>query len=58
MSEIRLAVEEDAEAIAAILFEAFWPFRSQYTEGAFEYTTPSANVIRGRFVEGPGQLGA
>lgn len=51
--EIRLAIEHDAEAIASLLLEAFSPFESEYTSGAFEYTTPKADVIRGRFIEGP-----
>lgn len=51
--EIRRAKEEDSEVISSLLFEAFSPFRSEYTEGAFEYTTPAAELIRGRFIEGP-----
>ncbi len=51
--EIRLATEDDATAISSLLFEAFLPFRAAYTDGAFEYTTPPAEAIRGRFIEGP-----
>lgn len=51
--EIRRATEIDAEAIASLILKAFSPFRAEYTDGAFEYTTPPPDVIRGRFVEGP-----
>jgi GNAT superfamily N-acetyltransferase len=51
--EIRLATPAQADAIASVLLAAFGEFRAEYTEGAFEYTTPSADVIRGRFGEGP-----
>ena len=39
--------------IASLIHRAFSPFRAEYTDGAFEYTTPPADAIRGRFVEGP-----
>ena len=51
--EIRRASPDDAKAIAELIYAAFAPFESQYTEGAFEYTTPKADVIRPRFDEGP-----
>lgn len=51
--EIRRAGVEEADAIAAIILKAFAPFKEQYTAGAFEYTTPTAEVVRGRFDEGP-----
>lgn len=51
--EIRLATEGDAEVISGLILEAFAPFKEQYTDGAFEYTTPGADVIRGRVSEGP-----
>jgi GNAT superfamily N-acetyltransferase len=51
--EIRRAVPEDSETIAALILEAFAPFESEYTPGAFEYTTPRADAIRPRFDEGP-----
>ncbi|HKP68032.1 MAG TPA: GNAT family N-acetyltransferase, partial [Pyrinomonadaceae bacterium] len=35
------------------IYEAFAQFRSEYTDGAFEYTTPKAEAIRPRFDEGP-----
>jgi ribosomal protein S18 acetylase RimI-like enzyme len=51
--EIRRAVREDSETIAALILEAFGPFESEYTPGAFEYTTPKVDAIRPRFDEGP-----
>lgn len=53
MVEIRLATQDDAKAISELILEAFAPFREQYTSGAFEYTTPGAQLIRDRFSEGP-----
>ena len=50
---VRLAVPDDSETVASLLYEAFVPFRSEYTDGAFEYTTPKADAIRPRFDEGP-----
>ena len=43
----------DAEAIAAILLEAFREFEPLYTPGGFRATTPSAAEIRARWAEGP-----
>ncbi|MEP6787504.1 MAG: GNAT family N-acetyltransferase [Acidobacteriota bacterium] len=51
--EIRLAVPGDEEVISSLIFEAFVPFREQYTDGAFEYTAASSETIRSRFPEGP-----
>ncbi len=51
--EVRIANHRDADAISSLILEAFSPFRSEYTDGAFEYTTPSAEVVRGRVDEGP-----
>ena len=51
--EIRLAVPGDQETIAALILDAFAPFRGEYTPGAFEYTTPKADAIGLRFDEGP-----
>ena len=51
--EIRRAVHGDEETIASLIFEAFGPFRDEYTPGAFEYTTPRAGAIGLRFDEGP-----
>jgi len=53
MVEIRRAVPGDEETIAALIFEAFAPFRDEYTPDAFEYTAVSADKVRERFDEGP-----
>src|SRR5688572_17122332 len=53
MLEIRRASETDSETIASLALEAFAPFESEYTPGAFGYTTPKADDIRPRFAEGP-----
>ena len=44
--EIRRASPADSEAISSLLHEAFEPFKLQYTPGAFEYTTPGADVVK------------
>ncbi len=51
--QIRLAVADEAEEIAKVLFGAFGPLRGEYTPGAFGAVTPDAQEIRGRFDEGP-----
>ncbi len=51
--EIRLAALDDSETISKLIYQAFSPFEPEYTEGAFEYTTPKADSIRPRFGEGP-----
>jgi len=51
--EIRLAGPDDSETIADLIYEGFSPFESEYTAGAFEYTTPKVDDIRLRFAEGP-----
>lgn len=51
--EIRLASLDDSETISKLIIEAFSPFESEYTAGAFEYTTPKPDSIRLRFAEGP-----
>ena len=55
MSEvvIRRASVDESEVVAELIHEAFAPFESEYTPGAFEYTTPKADAIRPRFEEGP-----
>ena len=50
---VRLAEPDDCGTIASLIYEAFAPFESEYTPGAFEYTTPKADQIRPRFDEGP-----
>ncbi len=51
--EYRLARREESEAISELLLESFGMFEAEYTPGAFEYTTPSTDAVRGRFDEGP-----
>jgi len=51
--EVRRATENDSEAISSLLLEAFASVESEYTKGAFDYTTPSADAILARFKEGP-----
>jgi ribosomal protein S18 acetylase RimI-like enzyme len=51
--DIRRATPEDAATISALIHEAFAPFEAEYTAEAFAYTTPPADVISGRFAEGP-----
>jgi GNAT superfamily N-acetyltransferase len=50
---IKRAAAEDAEVIADLILEAFLPYKAEYTAGAFEYTTASAELIRSRLSEGP-----
>ena len=50
---VRLATPRDSETVAGLLLMAFLPFRAEYTDEAFEFTTPSTDVIRERFSEGP-----
>jgi GNAT superfamily N-acetyltransferase len=51
--EIRLAQPDESVIVSNLLLEAFTPYRSGYTRDAFEYTTPTADVIEPRFAEGP-----
>jgi GNAT superfamily N-acetyltransferase len=51
--EYRLAKPEESEAISELLLESFGLFEADYTPGAFEYTTPNTDAVRGRFDEGP-----
>ena len=50
---LRLGTGDDAQLVSDLIQEAFAPFESEYTSGAFEYTTPKADGIRPRFQEGP-----
>jgi GNAT superfamily N-acetyltransferase len=43
----------NAEAIAAILLEAFREFEPLYTPGGFRATTPTASEVAARLPEGP-----
>ena len=49
--QIRIALPDNSEAIAEILREAFAPFESLYTAGAFAATVISPEKIRERFNE-------
>src|SRR5437870_1364737 len=51
--EIRLAIPDDADAIAEILRVAFSEFKNDYTSEALSVVTPSADEIATRFGEGP-----
>jgi GNAT superfamily N-acetyltransferase len=51
--EIKLAEPGDEEIISSLIFEAFEPFRTEYTTDAFNYTAASVETVRGRFAEGP-----
>jgi ribosomal protein S18 acetylase RimI-like enzyme len=51
--EYRLARPDESEAISELLLESFGLFETEYTPGAFEYTTPNTDDVRGRFDEGP-----
>ncbi|HEX8230097.1 MAG TPA: GNAT family N-acetyltransferase [Chloroflexia bacterium] len=51
--EVRLAVPEDAPAIALVLAAAFAEFEPAYTPQAFSATTPTSEHILDRFHEGP-----
>src|SRR5688572_24934787 len=50
---LRLGSTDDSQVVSDLIYEAFAPFESEYTPGAFEYTTPKADEIRPRFEEGP-----
>jgi GNAT superfamily N-acetyltransferase len=50
---LRLAVPGDEETISSLIFDAFAPFRQEYTPDAFEYTAVTAETVRQRFSEGP-----
>jgi putative acetyltransferase len=50
---IRRASVDEAEAIAAILYEAFAEYESLYTPEGFAATTPTAEQIQQRWSEGP-----
>ena len=50
---LRLGSVDDSETVSNLIYEAFAPFKSDYTAGAFEYTTPKAGDVRPRFEEGP-----
>jgi GNAT superfamily N-acetyltransferase len=51
--QIREAGAEDAEAIAAVLYESFLEFRALYTDGGFAATALPEEQILIRMAEGP-----
>ena len=50
---VRRAEPGDEDTIAGLIFEAFAPFRDEYTPDAFDYTAASVDRVRERFAEGP-----
>ncbi|MFQ5945104.1 MAG: GNAT family N-acetyltransferase [Anaerolineae bacterium] len=56
--EIRQAASEDADAIAALLREAFAEFESLYTPEGFAATAISSEEVVGRIAEGPVWVGS
>jgi ribosomal protein S18 acetylase RimI-like enzyme len=53
MVQIRIALPEDAPAIAAVLAFAFKDYEAFYTPEAFAATTPSSEFVQNRMDEGP-----
>jgi GNAT superfamily N-acetyltransferase len=51
--QIRIAIPDDAPAIASTLYRAFLEFEPLYTPEAFAITVSSADQIRLRLNEGP-----
>src|SRR5882672_11843302 len=51
--EIRLAVPNDAEAIAVVLLESFVEFKAIYTDEGIAATTVTSQNVLDRFREGP-----
>lgn len=51
--QIRIAITDDAPAIASTLYRAFLEFESLYTPEAFAATISSPHQIRRRLSEGP-----
>lgn len=51
--QVRLAVSEDAPAIALVLYDSFVEYRSSYTSEGFAATTPTTDQIQSRMLEGP-----
>src|ERR1043166_804688 len=51
--KIRLATANDAASISRVLLEAFLEYESLYTHGGFAATTPDAEQIQHRLIEGP-----
>jgi ribosomal protein S18 acetylase RimI-like enzyme len=51
--QIREAVPDDAPSIASVLYQSFVEYKSSYTSGGFAATTPRADEVESRIVEGP-----
>ena len=51
--QIRPAVPADASSIAFVLYQSFIAYKSSYTPEGFAATTPKAEVIEARMIEGP-----
>jgi N-acetylglutamate synthase-like GNAT family acetyltransferase len=51
--QVRLATQDDAPSIAALLYDSFQEYEPLYTPEGFKATTPAADVIRPRISEGP-----
>jgi ribosomal protein S18 acetylase RimI-like enzyme len=51
--EIRRASEDDAAAIASVLYESFAEYRPLYTPAGFAATTPTIRQVRARIEEDP-----
>lgn len=51
--EIRLAVAEDARAVASVLRESFAEYERLYTREGFDATTPAGAAVLRRIEEGP-----
>ncbi len=51
--QIRMAVADDASAIASVLSESFVEHRASYTDGGFDATTPASDRILRRMSDGP-----
>ena len=54
---VRDATAADAHAIAALLVAAFAEFEPRYTPAGYRATTPSADEIRHRLINGPAWVG-
>jgi GNAT superfamily N-acetyltransferase len=50
---MRMAVPDDAPAIASVLYQAFVEHKPAYTDGGFAATTSTSDQIRSRMSEGP-----
>ncbi|MGD9562079.1 MAG: GNAT family N-acetyltransferase [Pyrinomonadaceae bacterium] len=51
--DIRLARPGDEVVVSSLIFEAFSPYRDQYTPDGFEYVAATPETVRERFPEGP-----